>query len=81
VADALLFAVVGSNWSECETLAVFVCALAETRVACRVRNAPVPAATVPMFQTPVPGVYEPLLSVGELSVSPAGSRSSTPAHG
>src|SRR5262245_25409686 len=53
VADALLLPGLGSNWSESETVAVFVCALGEVTVAVIVRVCGVPTVTVPTVQIPV----------------------------
>jgi hypothetical protein len=53
VAPALLFAVFGSNWSECEIDAVFVCALGETTVAVSCSVCAVPVVTVPTVHTPL----------------------------
>jgi len=53
VAVALLLPGLGSNWSESETVAVFVCALAEVTVAVIVSVCGIPTLTVPTVQSPV----------------------------
>ena len=53
VALALLFAVSGSNWSLCPTVAVLVCGLALTTVARIVSVCGIVVVTVPTVQTPV----------------------------
>src|SRR5438132_4109080 len=75
VALALLFAVLGSNWSARLIAAVFVCALGLTTWArsCKVCGAPV--VTVPTLHRPVPLLYVPWLGAADTKLRPAGNRS------
>ncbi len=73
----MLLAVLGSNWSACVIVAVFVCELGLTTVAWTTSVAGEPTLTVPTLHSPVAGLYVPWLGVSETNDRPAGSRSVT----
>jgi hypothetical protein len=56
VTEAVLSPGFGSNWSTCETVAVFVRGSGDTTVAASTRVCGVPGATVPTSHRPVPAV-------------------------
>ena len=59
VADAVLLPGLGSNWSECVIVAVFVCGEGESTVASMTSVWGVPTTTVPTVHSPVAGSYVP----------------------
>ncbi len=63
VAEAVLFEVTGSNWSEWLIVAVFVDWLGLVTIAWITSVCGVPTLTVPTVQIPVPGTYVPWLGV------------------
>ena len=71
VALAALLAVLGSNWSECVIVAVFVCEPGLMTVAWTTSVAGEPTLTVPTVQIPLAGSYVPWLGVAETKETPA----------